>query len=92
LPLIPTAFIVIRDLEISATWGSSDSEFITKAVNGGGTFGCGFFAIGGNYKKGSSSKKIESSFDGTTLRVLGPQLSMWVCDLNRECPPETGIA
>ena len=87
-PLLPTSFVAVRDLEISADWGKEDSDEITKKLSAKANFGWGPFSISGGYAKSSSSKKFASEFDGTTLSNPGLQIIGWVCSVVPNSPPK----
>jgi hypothetical protein len=78
LTIVPTGFIVVRDLKISANWGKQDADSIKKATSGGGSFGWGPFSIGGSYQSGSSESNFQSEFDGRTLSAPGLQIMAFI--------------
>ena len=53
-PLLPVAFVAIKNLAISANWGHQDSDKISRATKVGGSVGYGPFKLSGNYSRGHS--------------------------------------
>ncbi len=86
-PLLPTSFIAVRDLSISADWGKQDASMISSKLSAGGSFGWGPFALGGSYSSGSSTKKFKSDFDHRTISNNGLQIIGWVNTVVPNCPP-----
>lgn len=78
MTIVPTSFIVVRDLKISATWSKSTSDLIKKAISGGGKVSFGPFSIGGSYQSNSSDFKFKSEFDGRTISASGLQLMSFI--------------
>lgn len=78
MTIVPTAFIVVRDLKISATWSKSNSDLIKKATSGGGRMSFGPFSIGGSYQSNSSDFKFKSEFDGRTITASGLQIMSFI--------------
>lgn len=85
-PLLPTSFIAIRDLEISADFAKEEASMISSKIAGKTSFGWGPFCISGSYEHGSSDKKFASSFDGKTIRNNGLQIIGWINALVPESP------
>jgi hypothetical protein len=89
-PLFPTAFVVARDIQISATWGHTDLETISKNVHGGGGFSIGPFRVSGGGGSSSSSIRVNSAFDGKTITIPGLQVIAWVNQAVPLSPPING--
>jgi hypothetical protein len=87
-PLLPVAFIAVRDVKISAKWGRKDEELIKHKLATNAKIGWGPFSIGGSYESGSSDKKVKSTFDGRTISNDGLQILAWISSVVPECPPE----
>lgn len=86
-PNLPTSFIAVRDLKITATWGHEDSSFISSKLSTSASLGWGPFAISGSYSQGSEDKKFNSNFDGRTISNDGLQIIGWVNTIVPACPP-----
>lgn len=86
-PSLPTSFIAVRDLKITATWGHEDSSFISSKLSTSASLGWGPFAISGSYSQGSEDKKFNSNFDGRTISNDGLQIIGWVNTIVPACPP-----
>ena len=62
LPLIPTAFIVARDIQITADWTTEDKSHVEDSISTKASVGWGPFAVNGSYAHGSSSDYFNSTF------------------------------
>lgn len=78
LPLIPTAFVVARNLRIKADWGSEDRSHVEQATSGSASVGWGPFQLSGSYASGSSSDSYQAKLDGGALVVPGIQVVAWI--------------
>ncbi|NEQ82118.1 MAG: hypothetical protein F6K26_18240 [Moorea sp. SIO2I5] len=87
-PNLPTSFIAVRDLKITADWGHEDSSFVSSKLSTRASLGWGPFAICGSYSQGSTDKTFNSSFDGRTIENDGLQIIGWVNTIVPNCPPE----
>jgi len=87
MPLLPTSFVVARQVRISATWSRSDSDFIKSTLSAGGSFGIGPFSIGGNYQHSHTGETFHSSFAGGDIRVPGVQIIGFISQIVPPCPP-----
>jgi hypothetical protein len=74
MPVLPTSFVVVKDVTISANWSKTDLDTIKKQTSAGGGFGIGPFAIGGTYASSSSKQTYTSSIAGGTISVPGVQI------------------
>jgi hypothetical protein len=87
MPLLPTAFIAVKDVVISANWSKTDMELIKKHSTGGGGFAIGPFSIGGTYTHSSSKQTYQSSIAGTKISVPGVQLIGTISQVVPLSPP-----
>jgi hypothetical protein len=87
-PLLPQAFIVIRDVEITADWGQTDRDIINKAISGSARVGWGPFSVGGSYSHSSSTDTVKAEFKNSTLKIPGMQIMGWICNVLPACPPQ----
>ncbi|MFM2432234.1 MAG: hypothetical protein RLZZ511_3448 [Cyanobacteriota bacterium] len=79
MTIVPTGFIAVRDLKISANWSSAESDYIRKQLSANAGFGWGPFSIGGAYKSDSSQFNFKSEFDGRTINAPGLQIMGYIC-------------
>lgn len=84
--LLPTAFIAIRDLEITADWGKKDMDLIEKKLSTKASFGWGPFKISGNYENSSRDFSKSTNFDGTTISSNGLQIIGWISNVMPASP------
>ena len=90
LPLIPTAFIVAKDVTIKSKFTSQDtSNFKSEdSSQEGWGWGWGPFSGGGRYRKGrSEADSFNSSYADGALKLPGLQLIAWVSTITPACPP-----
>ncbi len=87
LPLIPTAFVVARDISITADFSTEDQKTIEKSVSGSTSVGWGPFQISGHYSHSSSSSSFNSTFNGGTINVPGIQIIGWVNEITPASAP-----
>lgn len=87
-PLLPTSFIAVRDLKITADWGEEDSSFVSSTISSKSTGGYGPFAISGSYSSSSEDKKFDSEWDGRTISNPGLQIIGWINTIVPHCPPQ----
>jgi len=86
MPLLPTGFVVVRNVNISADWSKTDYDFIKKTVNAGGRIGIGPFTIGGSYAHSKTNESFQSAFEGQSIKVPGVQIIGWISQVVPFCP------
>lgn len=89
-PLLPTAFLVARDIQISGSWSTSDLQTASQSFSSRGSVGWGPFSLSGSYSNSSSSRRFNSTFDGTTITVPGIQIIGWISAIQPFSPPSGG--
>jgi hypothetical protein len=90
LPVIPTAFVMVRNVSITANWTTQDSKAVTTAISSSGGFSFGPFHAGGGGGSGSSHSSSSSTFIGGTLTIPDPQIVAWINEIVPACPPLSG--
>lgn len=88
LPLIPTAFVVARNVAIKADWSSDDKQHVEDAITSKASVGWGPFSVSGSFSHSSSSDFHKSTFDGSTLKIPGIQIIAWVSEITPNSPQE----
>jgi hypothetical protein len=78
MTVMPTAFLAVRDLKITANWSKAESDTIRTRLSASAKVGWGPFTIGGSYQSDSSSHKFQSEFDGRTISAPGLQIMGYV--------------
>jgi hypothetical protein len=91
LPLTPTAFIVARNVAITANWSTEDKKHVEDSITTHAKVGWGPFSVNGSYSHGSSSDYFNSTFNGDTLTVPGMQVIAWVNQIMPFSAPLSGI-
>lgn len=84
LPLVPTALIVARDFELTGSFSTEDKSHFESALKTEARVGWGPFQVSGGYSNSKSKDTLDSSFNGTTLKVPGIQIIGFV---NAITPP-----
>ena len=87
LPLIPTAFVVARNLRVKADWGSQDKSMIETATSGSASVGWGPFQVSGDYATGSKDSSFSAKLDGGALVVPGTQVVAWINEVTPRSAP-----
>ena len=87
MKLIPTAFVVARNIVISGNFSQSDMSRFTQHDSAGGSFGWGPFQIGGHYSRDKSGQTFSSTVVPGKVTVPGMQIIAWVSQIVPFCPP-----
>ena len=90
LPIIPTAFIVARDIGITANWTTEDKSHVESAIKTKASVGWGPFAVNGSFAHGTSKDYFNSTFNGGTLTIPGIQVIGWVNQITPFSAPLAG--
>ena len=89
LPIIPTAFVAMSDVSISADFSTEDKTHVESAISGSTSVGWGPFSVGGSYSHSESHDTFKATFDGGTIRIPGIQVAAWVNAITAACAPMT---
>ncbi len=87
-PLLPTSFVVVKGVKISANWASSDWDLMKSSLSAGASVGIGPFSIGGGYAQSKSKEKWSSAFANGVITVPGVQIIGWTNTVVPFCAPE----
>lgn len=87
MPLIPTAFVVMSDVEISADFSEKDESHIASATSGSASVGWGPFSVRSHFSHSSSQDETKATYAGGTLKVEGTQIIAWVNEITPASPP-----
>jgi hypothetical protein len=74
MPFLPTHFILVKNVELSANFSHNDSTFIASQISARASAGWGPFSISGSYSESTTEQYTHASFDGTTLKIAQPQI------------------
>lgn len=90
LPLLPMAFLCVRDVSITADWGTSDVKNASHASKMDAEVSWGPFKLAG-YSESDHSKShhLRASWDGSTLTQPGLQVIGWIHRIVPSCPPQS---
>lgn len=87
MPIIPTGFVVARNVKITADFSEEDKKFVSNAVSTKAEGGWGPFSISGSYSYGSTKSDFQSKLDSGALHLPGLQLIAWVSAITPASPP-----
>ncbi|MGH1417073.1 MAG: hypothetical protein ACRBB0_26555 [Pelagimonas sp.] len=90
MPVVPTAFVIVKNLTVTANWTAQDSSALTTATSASGGYHFGPFHAGGSSSSGSSHHTSNSTFSGGTLSMPDPQIVAFVNHITPMSPPEKG--
>ena len=88
MPLVPTGFVVARNVKITADFSEEDKKFVENSIQTKASGGWGPFSVSGSYSHSSSKAEFHSKFDGGTLELPGLQLIAWISSITPKSPPE----
>lgn len=74
MPVLPTNFVVARNVSISASFSAAEKSFVSSTLSGSVSGGWGPFSARGSYSTTTTKEDVIGSFDGTTLRIANPQI------------------
>ena len=92
MPIVPTGFVVARNVKITADFSTADQEFISNSISTQASGGWGPFSVSGSYSHSSSSSSYQATFDGGTLELPGLQLIAWINTIIPVSPPDAASA
>ncbi|MEJ8837337.1 hypothetical protein [Ramlibacter sp. AN1133] len=87
LALIPTGFVLAKNVKITADFSSEDKKFISNSIATKAEAGWGPFSFSGKYAHSDSKEDFNSKFDGGSLVFPGLQLIAWINTVPRLSPP-----
>jgi hypothetical protein len=87
LALVPTAFVVAKDVTITADFSEEDKKVVKNMVNTKAEGGWGPFSVSGKYGHKSSQEDFSSKFDGSSLKLPGFQVVAWINSITPPSPP-----
>ncbi|WP_138473235.1 hypothetical protein [Poseidonocella sp. HB161398] len=90
MALVPTAFVVARNVAITADFTEEDKTAISKVINSELGGGWGPFTLKGKYGYSASDSSFAARFDGGKLIFPGLQVIGWISTVPPLCPPQTG--
>lgn len=88
LGLLPTGFVVARNVQISGDFSNEDKEFMSSVLESSVEAGWGPFALKAKYGHSISNGSMTSNLTGGTLTVPGMQIIAWISTVPSFSPPE----
>lgn len=89
VPLIPTGFVLAKNVKINADFSSEDKKFISNSIATKASAGWGPFSFSGKYSHSDSKEDFASKFDGGSLVFPGLQLIGWISTVAPASPPRS---
>jgi hypothetical protein len=86
MPFIPTHFILVRNVRISANFSHNDQTFVANQFQTSASFGWGPFSVSGSYSEANSDAVANGSFDGASFTIGQPQIIAFTGFLLPMCP------
>jgi hypothetical protein len=74
MPVLPRYLIVVRNVELQASFSHNDVKIYNDQVSGHASVGWGPFSASGSYQESTGTKTTQASFDGVTFRIPQPQI------------------
>lgn len=87
VPLIPTGFVLAKNVKISGDFSTEDKKFISNSVAAKASGGWGPFSFSGKYGHSDSKEDFNSKLDGGSLEFPGLQLIAWMSTITPASPP-----
>jgi hypothetical protein len=87
-PLLPQAFLAIKNLSITGNFSSSEVNQANSAISANASVGWGPFSISGSYQHGSSQTHVKGSANSAGIHAPFVQIIGWVNLIVPFCPPE----
>ncbi|NAZ77368.1 hypothetical protein GTQ99_18355 [Kineococcus sp. T13] len=85
---IPSALVIVRDVEVTGTWGRTDSDHIASATSGSLSVGYGPFSVSGNYSHSSTQDTYRAQAIANGFRIPDIQVIGVACTKVPLCPPK----
>jgi hypothetical protein len=82
----PITALFVRDVAFSFDEWGSQSKYINKKIEAGGSVGWGPFQVGGSYSHGSENRDAHFHTEGGKVNIPGIQLIGFINNLVPKCP------
>lgn len=79
LPLVPTAYVVARNVSIKANFSTEDKTHLSSSTSADVSVGWGPFAVSGSYSNSKTNDTFKSTLSGGTLSLPGHQVIGVLC-------------
>jgi hypothetical protein len=87
-PLLPLAFIAIKNLHISANLSQSEVNQAKSAIQAGGSVGWGPFSVSGSYSHGHQEQHVTGAVSPAGIDMPSVQILAWIHQILPFNPPE----
>ncbi|MFD2785888.1 hypothetical protein [Hymenobacter rubripertinctus] len=89
LPVIPTAFVVMNNVQITSDFSTKDESHIASATSGSASVGWGPFSISASYSHSESHDRQTATYANGTITIPGMQIVAWVNEIMPASPSMT---
>ncbi|WP_395145284.1 hypothetical protein [Armatimonas sp.] len=86
MPLVPTEFLLARNVRITADIGMANAQAMQKSVTAGGSAGWGPFAVSTSVTTSSSSASGKSDIGANGISFTGVQIIGVICSVQPKIP------
>jgi len=86
MPLLPTTLILARNLTMTASMTTEESNWVNEQISAKASFGYGPFSFGGSYNQQNGQTNIEASRSGNTLSNPAVQILGYSCEVLPRSP------
>ncbi len=86
-PLLPQAFLAIKNLVITGSFSSSELNQASQAISANASVGWGPFSVSATYQHGSSERHMKGTVNSAGISVPFVQIIGWVNQILPFCPP-----
>lgn len=90
LPLIVNAFLVVKNVEITATWSEEDKKEIERALSVKGSAKFGPFQLCGQYDHHQGKENVTSKLIENAIKIEGSQILVVKASVPPAGPPRDG--
>lgn len=81
MPLVPTGFVIVKNVEIKGDFKGEDEFFAKQSTTGGASIGYGPFRLGGHYSEGDSQHTFNSKYENGTITIPGMQIIGFISEV-----------
>jgi hypothetical protein len=90
MPILPTGFVVGRNVKITANFSESDESFMKETIETKASGGWGPFSVSGSYSHSKEETEYTATTGGGSVTLPGLQVLAFVSAVVPYSPPEAG--
>jgi len=93
MPVLPTAFFVVRNVRLTGNWSEEDARFYATQTQARASFGWACFSVSGSYSESTSERTYTGQFANATITIEQPQIIAVGGLFPPRCPnPDPGLS